>query len=39
MTAQPPQTLVHAYEALHTSLLGWLRYKVGDEATAEDLLQ
>lgn len=39
MTAQPAQTLAHAYAALHTSLLGWLRYKVADEATAEDLLQ
>ena len=37
MTAQ--NQLAHAYTTLYTSLLGWLRYKVGDADTAEDLLQ
>lgn len=36
---EPTQTLAKAYQELHANLLGWLRYKVGDEATAEDLLQ
>lgn len=38
----PPETaqaLAEAYRELHTKLRNWLRYKVGDDAVAEDLLQ
>ncbi|UJS26316.1 sigma-70 family RNA polymerase sigma factor [Thiothrix winogradskyi] len=33
------QVLAQAYQELHANLHRWLRYKVGDETVAEDLLQ